>query len=78
MRSAKRPKIGPFKRLSYDLLLRVNKQLVGEKIELIEEVRQLRAAVNIYREVSNRLDREKPKTPRSIGTTFRATWMAFK
>jgi hypothetical protein len=59
MRSVKRPKSVPFKRLPYDLLLRVNKQLVGEKIELIEEVRQLRAAVNIYREVSSRLGRER-------------------
>ena len=60
MRSARRAKVGPLKRLPYDLLLRVNKQLVGEKVELIEEVRQLRAAVNIYREVSNRLDRQRP------------------
>jgi len=59
MRSAKRAEVKPLDRLSYDLLLKVNRQLVSEKIELIEEVRQLRAAVNIYREVSNRIDREK-------------------
>jgi hypothetical protein len=60
MVSTKSNKTEPLKRLPYDLLLRVNKQLVGEKIELIEEVRQLRAAVNIYREVTNRLDRQRP------------------
>jgi len=59
MQSAKRPKVGPLDRLSYDLLLKINRQLVSEKIELLEEVRQLRAAVNIYRDVSNRTDRAK-------------------
>jgi hypothetical protein len=59
MRSAKRSNVGPLDRLPYDLLLRVNRQLENEKIELIEEVRQLRAAVNIYREVSNRTDRAR-------------------
>jgi len=59
MQSAKRPKVGSLNRLSYDFLLKINRQLVSEKIELLEEVRQLRAAVNIYRDVSNRIDRAK-------------------
>ena len=36
----------------YEVLVRVNRQLVVEKVELLEELRQLRAAVNIYRELA--------------------------
>lgn len=60
MRSARRVEpIRALRPLPYDLLVRVNRQLVGEKIELIEEIRQLRAAVNIYRELVGKIDRKK-------------------
>lgn len=55
MRSARRAE--PVKPLTYNLLLRVNRRLVNEKIELIEEVRQLEAAVKIYRELTTRMDK---------------------
>lgn len=45
--------------LPYDLLLRVNRVLVIEKGELLEEVRQLKAAVNIYRELAATVQRDK-------------------
>lgn len=60
MRSTRRGegvKISP--RLTYALLLRVNRQLLVEKVELIEEVRQLRAAVEFYREGAALKSREK-------------------
>jgi len=42
------------RRVPYELLLRVNRQLMMEKVQLTEEVRQLKAAVEIYREVVRR------------------------
>jgi hypothetical protein len=59
MRSTARNEVGTLESLPRGLLLRVARQLFTEKIELIEEVRQLRAAVNIYREVSKRTDHLK-------------------
>lgn len=42
------------RKVPYRLLLEVNRQLMLEKVELTEEVRQLKAAVEIYREVVRR------------------------
>lgn len=47
------------RRLPYDLLIRVNRQLVIEKVELLEEVRQLKAAVHIYRELAAKRQSDK-------------------
>ena len=44
----------PF-RLPYDLLLRANRQLVVDNIELGEEVRQLKAALDIYRDLTRKI-----------------------
>ena len=38
-------------RVPYDLLLRVNQRLVLEKVQLLEEIGQLKAAVYIYRDM---------------------------
>jgi hypothetical protein len=38
---------------------RIVQQLSNDKAGLLDEVRQLRAAVNIYREVAEQLDRKK-------------------
>jgi hypothetical protein len=42
------------RKVPYRLLLEANRQLMMEKVELTEEVRQLKAAVEIYREVVRR------------------------
>jgi hypothetical protein len=39
-------------RVPYNLLLRVNEQLVLEKVRLLEEIGQLKAAVHIYRDIA--------------------------
>ena len=40
-------------------MLRVIQQLNRDNLALLEEVKQLRAAVNIYREVVNRFEQDR-------------------
>lgn len=47
-------------RVPYEVLLQTNHRLLKEKVELTEEIGQLRAAVAIFRELAARPHREKP------------------
>ena len=51
--------IRPLNRVPYNLLLRVNQQLVLEKVQLLEEIGQLKAAVHIYRDMIANTKRSK-------------------
>ena len=48
------------------LLLEVNQRLLMEKVELLEEIGQLRAAVRIYRELATRAGSERQAQPERL------------
>jgi len=55
-------------RKSPDLVLATIDRLTREKAELLEEVRQLRAAVEIYREIAERMAGQASPELRRTGT----------
>jgi hypothetical protein len=52
--------------LPRQLLLEVNQRLLMEKVELLEEIGQLRAAVRIYRELAARAGGERRAQPERL------------
>lgn len=54
MRSPRRPDSMLPLRVPYEMLVEVNRRLLDEKVELLEEISQLRAAVKIYQELAAR------------------------